>query len=412
MYKNLFWEIDWIIRRCFCNEMEVNQKIFVSRDRKEKLPLDKTELQKGLESGTYTEETLAWAKGMPNWLPLSDPYWEKYGIIVDSCMPPELPPLEMPEPKPPLEELKVVAEEKLDYKGEVAFYESLPFTGIGVDYHENGQKRKESHYKGGKEDGPVSFWYQSGQKESEATYKEGRVITDIGWQPNGEVCPFTNVVNGNGTVVTWHENGQKESESHYRDGQKCGLQIVWNENGLKKEEINHDYGNKGECLATLFWDNGNKQEEGCGDGNTYKQVGIWVKFSEDGKADGEIHYINGQTHYKIVTRHENGEIKSEEEIKDGEDKFVTKYYDNGQKQGAGFLNQDGEKEGFWTWWYKNGQKEQEEECLRGECRIIKEWDEEGRVRSQNNNQGGNWMQKAAWLQRQTQINQMNDFFGG
>jgi len=145
MYKNLFWEIDWIIRRCFCNEMEVNQKIFVSRDRKEKLPLDKTELQKGLESGTYTEETLAWAKGMPNWLPLSDPYWEKYGIIVDSCMPPELPPLEMPEPKPPLEELKVVAEEKLDYKGEVAFYESLPFTGIGVDYHENGQKRKESH---------------------------------------------------------------------------------------------------------------------------------------------------------------------------------------------------------------------------------------------------------------------------
>lgn len=193
-----------------------------------------------------------------------------------------------------------------------------------------------------------------------------------------------------------------------------GLEIFWNENGLKKQETNHDCGNKGESLTTLFYDNGNKLTEGCTDGN--KQVGIWVKFSEDGKADGEIHHINGQTHLKYVIRHENGEIKREEEIKDGEDNFLTHYYDNGQKQGAGFLNQDGEKEGFWTWWYKNGQKEQEEECLRGECRIIKEWDEKGRVVSQKvvsqNNQSGNWMQKAAWLQRQQQINQMDDFFGG
>lgn len=53
---------------------------------------------------------------------------------------------------------------------------------------------------------------------------------------------------------------------------------------------------------------------------------------------------------------------------------------------------------------------------KGECRIIKEWDEKGRVVSQKvvsqNNQSGNWMQKAAWLQRQQQINQMDDFFGG
>jgi antitoxin component YwqK of YwqJK toxin-antitoxin module len=389
--------------------MEVNQKFFVSRDRKEKLPLDKTELQKGLESGTYTEETLAWAKGMPNWLPLSDPYWEKYGIIVDSCMPPELPPLEVPEPKPPQEELKVVAQEKLDWKGEVAFYEGLPFTGIGVDYHENGQKKQEAHYKDGKGHGPASFWYQSGQKSFEATYKEGRLITDIGWQPNGDVCPFTNVVNGNGTVVTWHENGQKNSECHYQDGQECGIVVFWNESGLKTVEVNTDYGNKGEELHTIFREDGSKAEEGCW--KDEKRFGIWVTFSEDGKADGEIHYINGQSHFKYITRYENGEIKNEKEVKDGENPFFTRYHDNGQKEGAGFLNQDGEKEGLWTYWYKNGQKEQAEECLRGECQIIKQWDEKGRLVSQNNNQGGNLMQKAAWMQRQTQINQMNEFFG-
>ena len=58
------------------------QKFFVSDDGKEKLSITKAELQAGIDSGKYGEKTLAWTKGMSGWLPLSDPSWEKHGILM------------------------------------------------------------------------------------------------------------------------------------------------------------------------------------------------------------------------------------------------------------------------------------------------------------------------------------------
>ena len=59
------------------------QKFFVSDDGKEKLSITKAELQAGIDTGKYGEETLAWTKGMSGWLPLSDPSWEKHGIVLE-----------------------------------------------------------------------------------------------------------------------------------------------------------------------------------------------------------------------------------------------------------------------------------------------------------------------------------------
>jgi len=67
------------------------QKFFVSDDGKEKLSITKAELQAGIDSGKHAEKTLGWTKGMNEWLPLSDPSWEKHGIVLDP-EPPELPP--------------------------------------------------------------------------------------------------------------------------------------------------------------------------------------------------------------------------------------------------------------------------------------------------------------------------------
>ena len=66
------------------------QKFFVSDDGKEKLSFTKAELQAGIESGKYGEKTLVWTKGMSGWLPLSDPSWEKHGIVLEP-EPPKLP---------------------------------------------------------------------------------------------------------------------------------------------------------------------------------------------------------------------------------------------------------------------------------------------------------------------------------
>ena len=56
------------------------QKFFVSDDGKERLSITKAELQAGIDSGKYGKKTLGWTKGMNEWLPLSDPSWEKHGI--------------------------------------------------------------------------------------------------------------------------------------------------------------------------------------------------------------------------------------------------------------------------------------------------------------------------------------------
>lgn len=61
---------------------------YVSDDWKESISVSRSELQEGLESGKHTIQTLAWTKGMTNWLPLSDSHWKKFDIGFPSLPPP------------------------------------------------------------------------------------------------------------------------------------------------------------------------------------------------------------------------------------------------------------------------------------------------------------------------------------
>ena len=78
--------------------------------------------------------------------------------------------------------------------------------GLTTMWHKNGQKKAERTYKDGKLDGPATGWYSNGQKKEEYIYKDGKIWTAVGWKPNGEKCPVTNVVNGNGVSV-WSQRG-------------------------------------------------------------------------------------------------------------------------------------------------------------------------------------------------------------
>ncbi len=67
---------------------------------------------------------------------------------------------------------------------------------------DNGQIEGVGQWKDGKSDGLTIWWYPNGQKRSEDIYKDGKLLTAIGWKPNGEKCPHTNVVDGNGVGVS------------------------------------------------------------------------------------------------------------------------------------------------------------------------------------------------------------------
>jgi len=44
-------------------------------------------------------------------------------------------------------------------------------------------------------------------------------MTLVGWKPNGEKCPVTNVVKGNGDVVYYNDDGMEVRRYTYKDGE-------------------------------------------------------------------------------------------------------------------------------------------------------------------------------------------------
>ena len=142
-------------------------------------------------------------------------------------------------PKPVAEAPKVVVDwDQLEGRDGVHYFEEKPFTGIavrkkewevpfkdgkqdglGTYWHENGQKSGEYTYKDGKTDGLQTVWYKNGQKGGEGTYKNGKLITGVGWKPNGEKCPVS-VINGNGVEVWYNDDGTEGGRRIYKDGEQ------------------------------------------------------------------------------------------------------------------------------------------------------------------------------------------------
>ena len=86
-------------------------------------------------------------------------------------------------------------------------YKPSDYTGWVKWMHDNGQITGLVQFKDDKEDGPATSWYENGQKSGEGTWKDGKLVTSVVWKPNGEKCPHTNVVNGNGVMVYYNDDG-------------------------------------------------------------------------------------------------------------------------------------------------------------------------------------------------------------
>jgi antitoxin component YwqK of YwqJK toxin-antitoxin module len=95
-----------------------------------------------------------------------------------------------------------------------------PYTGWYVKSYEDDAIELLQHYRDGKRDGLQTEWYMNGQKKRKLNYKDGKLVTAIVWKPNGEKCPVTNVVNGNGVLVVYVDDGSEIGRITYKDGKK------------------------------------------------------------------------------------------------------------------------------------------------------------------------------------------------
>ena len=109
-------------------------------------------------------------------------------------------------------------------KSEEYTYKDGKYDGLGTNWYENGQKAGEGNFKDGKPNGLAMRWYENGQKHSETNFKDGESLALIWnafvWKPNGDKCPLTNLVNGNGVVVEYKEDGTEKRRVTYNDGVK------------------------------------------------------------------------------------------------------------------------------------------------------------------------------------------------
>ena len=104
-------------------------------------------------------------------------------------------------------------------KKDEATYKDGNKDGLQMFWYPNGQKKEEGTYKDGKMDGLSTGWYSNGEKTGELTWKDDKLMTAVAWKPNGEECPHTNVVNGNGVVVGYREDGTEDWRVTYKDGE-------------------------------------------------------------------------------------------------------------------------------------------------------------------------------------------------
>ena len=93
--------------------------------------------------------------------------------------------------------------------------EGPPKDGPYVEYYGNGQKKREAHYKNGKQEGLSTTWYGNGQKEYEFNHKDGKL---------------------DGRWLRWRSNGSRLEEGDYKKGKRHGWfdffdeEDIWSDN--------------------------------------------------------------------------------------------------------------------------------------------------------------------------------------
>lgn len=149
--------------------------------------------------------------------------------------------------------------------------------GLWVEFYPSGQICLKGTYKNGIKIGLQERWYKNGQRESEIEFDEKGVVTAKKWKPSGELCPETNVVNGNGKAVSYNDDGSPSSISTYKNG-KGSLRILEDpgtekllDNFIQILESNNQ---------KLKKSSSKKTEESSSEGRTAKEISLRNKIQQ------------------------------------------------------------------------------------------------------------------------------------
>jgi len=171
-----------------------------------------------------------------------------------------------------------------------------PYTGVVVDFNDNGNPKIKGRYKDGLMSGMWTYYYPDGIIKAKGRFlrgdggnispvleipQNGRNGKWIIYYPSRKVNAEYQYVNGefDKEWVEWYENGQKKRHYFYNKGKRDQTWIAWWPNGNRKIEGNFKKGLK-DGQFTFWYENGQKKMEGvC---RNDKLLGEWTYYNDDG----------------------------------------------------------------------------------------------------------------------------------
>lgn len=243
------------------------------------------------------------------------------------------------------QELLPAFPKEISYKGDLAYFNGAPFTGLLVN--ENTYKPL-GEFRNGYKNGAFTEYYEDGKKKTIVNYSMG--IKD-------------------GVETEWYENGQKGKEATLRNGLPNGLLREWHYNGNLKTEISFSNGMVVDGEYFIFDEQGAIIES-----LSYKNNVILVKKSSNGKY--EQFYDSGNLKYECYINEQ-----------DNQDGAFTEWWKNGSKKAEGF-HKNGRLDGKLTSWDESSFKISEEYFIDNKKDgTAVYWEKGGIVRTQNFDKG-------------------------
>ena len=254
-------------------------------------------------------------------------------------------------------------------------------------WYENGEKWKEGPFKDGKEDGLWTYWDNDGSKyEGKVIRKDDEDGTFLYWYDNEKtkIESHKSYKDGelDGLYTRWDENGQKLLKGTFKDGERDGLWTYYTEVGNGKYEVTYK---AGIYTTAVFTDSLGIDYTGSPITDESEQDGIFF-FQDDEGGEYDFSYFplvfvttkDGEFDGLFTQWYKNGQKEAEGTAKDGElDGLMTEWYENGQKSSKKTYK-DGGKDGLYTIWYDNGEKEEEGTYKDGKLNgLMTEWFENG-----------------------------------
>ena len=152
-----------------------------------------------------------------------------------------------------------------------------PFSGIIVEYFNNGSLKRRYEIKDGRFHGVQNEWYANGNKELEINTKNGLPNGKYHeWYENGQklICGYLKAGKEDGSFESWYENGQIIEKIEYDNGKRDGDYNCWYKNGQKKIEAEYK---KGGFIGWKYawYENGNKMHKIKYNGSSREEALFW-----------------------------------------------------------------------------------------------------------------------------------------